>query len=201
MSSDLSNLLETELKKQAQSYIDEYQQYISGLIKTDGFAFSATLNLIKVAIPDSVNDLLERFSDTKTVTKKVHHTGGNLDKRWWKPWTWGDSHYYSYYEDVKTEKHIIKMKELFENVIEPLLPQFFSMIDDARSIADANAQGLKDFFAKEIERLDNALKEAVRKEEDSVKSQEAIKQEIEKNKTKAEWLSRFIVELNAVLEV
>jgi GTPase Era involved in 16S rRNA processing len=201
LSTDLSILFEKELKNQAQGYLDEYQQYISGLVKTEGFAFSATLNLIKVAIPDNADALLDRFSATKTVTKKVRHTGGNSNKAWYKPWTWFDDDYYDYYEDVKTEKHIIKMKELFEKSIEPQFQQFFSMIENAQSIADDNAQGLKNFFTKEIERLDNALKEAVQKEEESIKSQEAIEQEIKKNKVKAEWLDRFILELNAVLEV
>jgi GTPase Era involved in 16S rRNA processing len=201
LSSDLSNLFEKELKNQARSYLDEYQRYISGLVKNEGFAFSATLNLIKVAIPDNADALLEKFSDTKIVTKKVHHTGGNADKRWYKPWTWFDEDYYSYYEDVKTEKHIIKMKLLFDKEIEPRFQQFFSMIKDAKSITDSNARRLKDFFTKEIGRLDNALKEAVRKEEESVKSQESIERQIEANKTKAEWLKRFIEELDTVLEV
>jgi GTPase Era involved in 16S rRNA processing len=188
LSFDLSYLLEKELKNQAQSYLDEYQQYISGLIKTEGFAFSATMNLIKIAIPDNADALLEKFSDTKTVTKKVHHTGGNAGKRWYKPWTWFDDDYYSYYEDVKTEKHIIKMGLLFDKEISPRFEQFLSMIDNAQSIADADAQSLKDFFTKELERLDNALEEAIRKEEDAVKSQESIEQQIEANKSKAEWL-------------
>jgi predicted GTPase len=201
LSSDLSRLFKTELKNQAQRYIDEYQRYISGLIKTENFALSATLNLIKIAIPDNADALLEKFSGTKTVTEKVHYTGGNAGKRWYKPWTWFDEDYYDYYKDVKTEKYIIKMKSLFEKSIEPQFQQFFSMIKDAKSITDSNARNLKNFFAKEIERLDSALKEAVRKEEESVKSQESIERQIEANKSKVEWLSHFIEELNTVLEV
>jgi predicted GTPase len=201
LSSDLTNLFEKELKNQARSYLDEYQNHISGLIKTKDFAFSTTLNLIKIAIPDNAEALLEKFSDTKTTTKKVHHTGGNPDKRWYKPWTWFDEDYYSYDEDVETKKRIVKMRSLFEKSIEPRFRQFDSMIDDAKSITDSNAQNLKDFFTKEIDRLDNALKEAAQKEEESVRSQEAIEQQIAANKSKAEWLSRFIEELNTVLEV
>jgi hypothetical protein len=201
MSSDLTNLVVKELKNQAQSYLDEYQQYIFGLIKAKDFVVSATLNLIKIAVPDNVDALVEKFLGTKTVTKKVHHTGGNPNKAWWKFWTWFDEDYYSYYEDVKTEKHIIKMRSLFETSIEPQFRQFFSMIEDARSIADANTQSLKDFFTEEVERLDNALQEAIRKEEESVKSQESIERQIEANKSKAEWLKRFIEELDTVLEV
>ncbi|GHU27332.1 hypothetical protein FACS1894172_03040 [Spirochaetia bacterium] len=79
--------------------------------------------------------------------------------------------------------------------------KFFSKIKNARDAANSNTQGLKDFLAREIERLDNALKEAIKREEDSVKSQEAIEQKIEENKAKAEWLNKFIAELNTILEV
>jgi predicted GTPase len=201
LSSDLAILFERELRVQAQNYLMEYQKYISGLIKTDGYTMSAALNLINVAIPDSVDDLLDRFLETKVITKKVHHSGGNPNKRWWKPWTWFDDAYYSYDEDVKKEKRVIKMKSLFENSIEPQFRQFFSMINDARKVTDENAQGLKGFFSNEIERLDQALKETIKKEEESVKSQEAIEQKIEENKAKAEWLNAFIKELEAILEV
>jgi hypothetical protein len=201
LSSDLSNLFEKELKDQAQSYLDEYQRYISGLIKTEDFTLNTTLNLIRIVIPDNTNALLEKFSGTKTVTKKVHRTGGNPDKRWYKPWTWFDDHYHEWDENVESTKKIIKMKELFETSIEPQFQQFFSMIEDAQSIAESNAQNLKNFFTKEVERLDNALKEAVQTEEESVKSQESIERQIEENKSKAEWLNCFIRELNTVLEV
>jgi hypothetical protein len=201
LASDLSWLFEKELKNQAQTYLEEYRKYISGLVKTDGFAFSMTLNLIQVAIPDNADDLLEEFSGTKTVTKIERRHAGNINKAWYKPWTWFDEHYHEWNVEVKTEKRIIKMKELFEKSIEPKFQKFFSMIEGARSDANKNAENLKDFFTKEIEKLDNALKEAIQKEEEDVKSQEAIEQKIEENKVKAKWLDEFIVELNTVLEV
>ncbi|GHU26092.1 hypothetical protein FACS1894164_16740 [Spirochaetia bacterium] len=146
LSSELSGLLEKRLKVQAQDYLKDYKKYVSGLVKTEDFGLSATFNLIQISIPDNADDLLERFSGTKTVTKKVHHQSGNINKAWYKTWTWFDDDYYSYDEDVKTEKHIIKMKELFENSIEPQFQQFFSMIKNARDVADRNAQNLKDGY-------------------------------------------------------
>jgi predicted GTPase len=201
LSYDLATLFEKELRGQAQNYLDEYQKYVSGLIKSDGYTMSAALNLINVAIPDKVDDLIDRFSGTKNVVNKVHRSAGNPNKAWYKPWTWFDEHYHTWTEEVKSQKQIIKMKSLFENSIEPQFQQFFKMIEAARHIADENAQGLKDFFTKEIERLDNALKEVIQKEEDSVKSQEAIEQKINENKARAEWLTAFIKELETVLEV
>jgi predicted GTPase len=201
LSSDLAILFEKELRAQAQNYLMEYQEYISGLIKTDGYTMSAAWNLINVDVPDNVDDLLDKFSGTKVVTKKVRRSGGNPDKRWYKPWTWFDEDYYSRDEDVQEEKDIIKMKSLFDSSIEPQFQQFFAMIDDAREVAEKNAQGLESFFSNEIQRLDQALKETIQKEEESVKTQEAIEQKIEDNKKKAEWLNTFIKELETILEV
>jgi predicted GTPase len=201
LSSDIISLFETELKNQAQSYIEEYQRYISDLVKTEGFAFNATINLIQVSMPDNVDDLLEKFTGTKIVTKTVRRSAGNPDKAWYKPWTWFDDHYHTWNETEETEKSIIKMKEIFEKSIEPNFQKFFSMIDNARTVAEENAEGLKNFFTKEIKRLDKAVQETIQKEEESIKSQEAIDQKIKENKDKAEWLKEFIKELDRVLEV
>jgi hypothetical protein len=194
-------LFEKELKNQAQNYLEEYKQYISGLISAEGFAMNATMNLVQVDIPDNADDLLERFSGTKTVKTNRRRSSGNIDKRWWKPWTWLDEKYHTWNEEVATEKQIIKMRKLYEKWVEPQFKQFYKMIGDARSIAEKNAQGLKDFFTREIGRLDNALKEKVQEEEGSVRSKEAIEQKIRENRAKAEWLDKFILELNAILEV
>jgi predicted GTPase len=205
LSFDLSALFEKELKSQAQNYLDQYRHYISGLIETKDYTMSAALNLINVAIPDNADELLDKFSGTitETTTKKIRHSAGNPDKAWWKFWTWFDDEYHVWYEDeeVKTQKNVIKMKALFESSIEPQFQQFFQMIETARSVATENALGLKNFFASEIDRLDATLKQTILKEEESIKSQEAIEQKIKENKEKAAWLSGFITEVEAILEV
>jgi hypothetical protein len=149
--------------------------------------------------------LLDKFSGTipETTTKKVRHSAGNPNKAWWKFWTWFDDEYHEWYEDeeVKTQKNVIKMKALFESSIEPQFQQFFQMIEAARSVATENALGLKNFFASEIDRLDATLKQTILKEEESIKSQEAIEQKIKENKEKSAWLSGFITEVEAILEV
>jgi hypothetical protein len=94
------------------------------------------------------------------------------------------------------------MEAVFNNSIEPQFHKyFFPMIEDAKNIANENALGLKDFFIGEIERLDQILKETIQKEEEAVKSQEAIDLRIKENKTKAEWLNTFIKELETILEI
>jgi len=200
-SSDLSILFEKELKNQAQKYIDDYRKYISGLVKTEGFSMSATINLIQITIPDSADDLIEKFEDTKIIIKTIRRHAGNPDKAWWKFWTWFDDDYHEWDEQVKKEKRIIKMQELFSKAIRPQFKQFFDMLEKAKNIASANAKELKDFFTKEIEKLDNALTETIQKEADSIESKKVLEQRINENKSKAEWLEKFIKELEAILEV
>ncbi len=199
--SDLTSLIETELKGQAQRYLDEYQNYVSGLMQNKGFIFEAALNLIQVAIPDKSDDLVEEFLETKIVTKEVERSKGNPNKAWYKPWTWWDKEYRTWTEKVETKKQIIKMSEFFNKHIESQFLQFFAMITEAEKVAKTNAEQLNLFFVKEIERLDGILQEAVNKEKEDLKSQEAIEEKIARNKAKAEWLSNFIIELDKVLEV
>jgi hypothetical protein len=201
LASDLNRLFEKELKEQAQNYLAKYKQYISDLIKTEDYTLSATLNLINVAIPDSVDDLLSRFLGTKTVTETVRRSAGNPAKAWWKFWTWLDEKYREWDEKVQHEEKIVKMESVFEGSIEPQFQQFFSMINGAKKIAHDNAKGLHDFFANEIKRLNQVMIETVQKEEESLKSQDSIKQKIKENKAKIDWLSQFIKELEKVLEV
>ena len=201
-SSDLSSLFENELKNQAQDYIKKYKEYISGLMKTEGFLFTNdTMNLIQIAIPDNTDDLVKKFTETIKGTKDEIRTGGNPDKRWYKPWTWFDEDYYTYTVKVEIEKNVIQMKAIFEKSIEPYFEQFYDMIKEVKKVADKNAKGLMNFFTKEIDRLDNVMKETIQKEEESIKSREALNQKIQENKGKAEWLNRFIAELEAILEV
>jgi GTPase Era involved in 16S rRNA processing len=201
LSSDLAILFDRELRGQAQNYLAEYQKYISGLMKTEGYTLSAALNLIKVAIPDSVDDLIDRFSGTKEVTERVHRSEVNRNKSWWNPFTWFSPKNLEWEEESKRDVVFVKMEPFYRESINPLFLQFISMIDNARKAAKENAQGLKNFFTKEIDRLDQILKETIQKEEEDVKSQERIKQKIKENKVKAEWLSAFIAELEKVLEV
>jgi hypothetical protein len=204
LTSDLTNLMEKELKSQAESYLGEYQRYISELVKTDGtdgIELDTTLNLIQTAIPDNSDNLVEQFLGTKIESKTVLYYEGNKDKRWWKPSTWFDKKYREWEEEVTTMKQIVKMGEIFEKYIEPELKDFIQLIEDARKTAKTNAENLERYFVMKMKELDGAVKEAVKKEEDDLKSQEAIEEKIAKNKEKAEWLTRFIKELDRVLEV
>ena len=200
-SSDLSMLFERELKRQAQNYINEYRQYIEGLVKTEDFTLSATINLIQMTIPDSVDDLIEKFEGKKIINKTVKHSSGNPNKRWYKPWTWFDEHYREWTEIEKSEKSIIKMNELFSRSIRPQFNQFFTMIEKAKTVAINNSQELKEYFSNEIKNLDNALKETIQKETDSIETKKVLEQKINENKSKAEWLEKFIEELESILEV
>lgn len=205
LASDLTRVFEVELKQQAEKYLAEYQAYIAGLMEGDNFTVSAALNLIQISVPGNVDSLLTQFVGEKTAygTRTVTKTRENTNKKWYKPWTWGQSKLIDYEveETYEYKVKVIKMGELFEESIQPHSDQFQQTIAEAKGIADQNADDLKIFFQQEIGKLDNALKETINRQQEELKSQEALEKKIEENKAKVAWLERFIQDLNSVLDI
>jgi hypothetical protein len=200
----MEQMFDFELRQQAEKYLAEYQAYIAGS-EGGSFTISAALNLIQMSVPENVDSLLTKFAGEKTEyeTHTVTKSKKNENKKIYKPWTWFQPKYIEYEEEETTSYTIkvIKMGKLFENSIQPYSNEFRQTIAKAKDVAVNNAKGLKEFFEREMGKLDNIVKESIARQQECLESEETLKQNIKENESKAAWLDGFIKELNSVLDI
>jgi GTPase Era involved in 16S rRNA processing len=198
--SDLERLLKENLLSQAKSYLDEYREYIKGLMRDDkGYIIRDAFNLLQIAIPDNPEKLVKEFSETKTWSTKEKDTdfwGGA--KRFlgeiFKKEDWG-------YHTERHEKTTVNMDKLFIEHILPIQSEFFNTIKYAKKEAGKETQGLLEYFESHINELDDLIKGKMSEQEKLLEDQGKLEDAIRLNQSKMDWLEYFKSELYKVLEV
>lgn len=195
---ELEDIINKTIKESAETNIKEYKKYIASMVSELNIGEFETK---EVSIGDmfidglkNTNDILGDFIETKKVkvgTKTVK------DSTWWKPWTWGRTRE----ENVYESKELVNLDEFYQEALEIINTDFDKSVKAAIVEAKRLSNEFKDYFIKEIDKLEELLKKKV----DNLKEITSSKKEAEKYKEENEknhiWLEDFIKRLNKVLEI
>lgn len=195
---DIQNALNNVLKNQAQEAVEEYKKYLAELIGSVSYEIPPAAILGDTATI-SVASTLDEYSHIEDV-KVGSHQEVNSNKKWYKPWTWFQDKYYTV--DDYEEQEFINFEEYLEGKI---LPTIQESVEYTRNAAFSWAKGeekqFKEFFKKQLEKLDEAIARKLSEQKKSLESKESFEKMIEENERNLSWIDSFKKELDSLLAV
>ena len=196
----LDNILNEQLKTQAQDILNEYKERLKTLTEDLNVRDSFNLNVFAM-IEDKIDDLnnKEDFIKNLEVVKKDVVVGEKKvsDSTWWKPWTWGDYHMENIYE----KRDFYDVKELAIKFFAPFEKNLRIKQNEAMGFAEQQSEQIKNKFKKEFERLDEIIKDKLNQLEACATNKQDIDKRIKILEDNNNWLIKMKKEVNGILEI
>ena len=196
----LDNILNEQLKTQAQDILNEYKERLKTLTEDLNVRDSFNLNVFAM-IEDKIDDLnnKEDFIKNLEVVKKDVVVGEKKvsDSTWWKPWTWGDYHMENIYE----KRDFYDVKELATKFFAPFEENLRIKQNEAMGFAEQQSEQIKNKFKKEFERLDEIIKDKLNQLEACATNKQDIDKRIKILEDNNNWLIKMKKEVNSILEI
>ena len=184
LKAQISSLLETGIKEQAEKYVQEYQKYVESLVGDVSFEMSFIISSYK----------------TKKFEKVGSHSEEVSDSSWWNPFSWGRTKTirvddYDYVDRVDLET--IKNNEILPNIEE------FVSNNRTAALKEALRQEMefKQFFLDEFDKLESKIKEKVKEQDEIMKDKKKFEDELAENEKKLAWISEIKNKLENILSI
>lgn len=198
----LDQLIEEKLVQTGKGLLADYKKRLERLndnslgiadIKLDKFVGG---NLGNLGNFDSVN--IRNFVATKQVADGEEWIK-NTNKKWWKPWTWGEEsgYYRTKYKDVE----YIKGYELAQHYLTPIEASLYEQAKAAEKYAEVQSERIAEIFKNEFECLDNVIKDKLHDLKCCAANKDKAEQSIKDSEFKLKWLDKIIEEVNSILEI
>lgn len=195
---DIQNVLDNVLKTQAQEAVEEYKKYLAELIGSVSYEIPPAAILGDTATI-SVSSTLSEYSYKEKVQVGSHQEI-NTNKKWYKPWTWFQDKYYTI--DDYEEQEFVDFEKYLDCEIFPKIEESVGSTRDAAfSWAKDEERKFKEFFKKQLEKLDEAIAKKLSEQKKSLENKESFEKMIEENKKNLSWIESFKKELDSLLAV
>jgi GTPase Era involved in 16S rRNA processing len=196
---DLDNVISRTLRKNAESYLNEYKQYVENIVdfKINSIQLRDWDRVLTTDTPD-IEELLHDFSfSQKEVvgTKMVK----NNKRKFWKPWTLFQPKEIK--ENIYGNVEYVDMEEVRDQFLIPIMASINENIQDAIEFTEDELTRLQSFFLSEIKRLDEVMKIRVQNFKELAANSEVLEQQLEEQRQQKQWLNEFTMKLNNILEL
>ena len=187
---DLNRIIEDSIFDQGEKIIEEYRMSIKELnedLEIDGFSFEKINGINKVNLKD-VDKLIKRFSETEDIYETEIRK--NEQKKWYKPWTWGQDDYIEV--EVKVgEKKYINVSKVIQESLGKIRNGFTSNIEYSKEETQRRIDMLKEYFNGEISKLDEVMKNIINDLELKTRDFAEVKSRVNKNKEICNWIDNI----------
>lgn len=196
LKAQISSLLETGIKEEAEKYVQEYQKYIESLVGDVSFEMSFASAVLGDLSEISTNDIISNY---KYASREVVGSHYESQREWYKPWTWFRSdklvHDFDYVDRVDLET--IKNNEIIPNIEE------FVSNNRALALKEALRQEMefKQFFLDEFDKLESKIKEKVKEQDKIMKDKKNFEDKLAENEKKLAWISEIKNKLENILSI
>ena len=188
----------TQHLEEVAELFEEYKKYLSELIGSVSYEIPPAAVLGDTA-SISVASTLNAYSHTENV-KVGSHQEVNTDKKWYKPWTWFQDKYYTV-DDYEEREFVDFTEYLEEEILPPIEDSVESTRTAAFSWASNEEKKFKDFFKKQLEKLDDAIAQKLSEQKKSLETKDTFEKMIEENKKNLAWLNSFKQDLDSLLAI
>lgn len=200
---ELENIIEDVINQGGQEIIEDYRTHVHSLIfngdlKTNSFSGGGNIDFLEESIPDA-QQLIDQYKYTEQVDTGEREQVRNYNHKWWD--------FLELFEPrtitrkIFTNVEMVDADKVYGEYIDPIIAGFFKNLDNARKTAQKEAEKFKNFFLKELDALEDALKKKVEEDEKLTRDQECIEKRIREDKEKVAWLDAFMKRLDAILEI
>ncbi|TXK82562.1 dynamin family protein [Paenibacillus sp. N3.4] len=200
---DLEKLVDEIIVDNATQLIKEYEHYIQSLIEdeaihTGRFQTDQSITYLAGTVPDA-KELIKKYEfseEIKTGEKEVDNPKkkGFFGKlKFWQPG--------KITRNVYESRDFVDQEILYTEFVRPITGDFNEILEEAKVKTQEEAEKFKNFFLKELDKLDMTLKKKVLELQELSGNQQLLEQKISENHYKKVWLDDFSDKLNQILDV
>ncbi len=201
---ELDTLIKEQLMTTGERLVAEYRDKLNKLgsditLSSSAFNFKP-LELMAGELDDKVLSKaaiksLEREEQVKTGEEWVENT----NKKWWKPWTWGEEK--GYWRTTYKTRHFICIGELANTYFEPVQKAMRENAKEAKNFAKEQSQNISIYFKGVFAKLDQQLQGMMDNLEKLATDKEITEEELKRILRKKEWIKDIEAEIKTILEI
>lgn len=195
---DIEHVLNDCFKQQAEQYVNEFKKYLNQLIRENTSYPSPAAVLGDIATISGQSSL-----DAYTQTEYERVLSG---------WHWEKNSrrwFFEFWEPKRIKvtdyKTLTKTSVNFEEFKNELFDKYQSFIRDTRLSAEKAANNeipkLKDFFKKELDKIEDNVKSKIHDKRKLLKDQYALEKELDKNINNLHWIDELKEQLGSLLKI
>lgn len=197
---ELENMINDVVYQEGMEIISDYRLHMRKLLSGGG------LQTGEYATDCGIDFLMEDLPDAQQLIDQYRYTEEgevewvkNPDKHWWNPFTWFAPRFLK--QKISDDKEMVDAEAVYAEYIDPILDSFNRNLDSAREAAQKEANRFKRYFLKELDKLEDVLKQKVEENEKLTRNQQSLNEKIRRDKEKIEWLNHFIDRLDEILAI
>ncbi len=194
---DLDNTMDKVVKSKAEEYIEKYKKQVEGLIQTNNKFSTKEMNYLACSIPDA-DKLIDSYKYTQR-EKVGEETYRNPDKKWYNPFSWFEPKYLT--RNIYEDRTYIDGEKLSESIIDPYIKSLEANLEKFESAIDIETKNLKEFFKREIDKLEKVLENKVKELEKLVEESDVVTIDIENKNKEKDWLLEISNRLETILDI
>lgn len=196
----LEDVITEHVYKSAKKLLEEYQSKLSALTQDIAVGTVAIdpFDLMAGDISIDTDTLVRELTATKSV-KVGEEWVKNTNKRWWKPWTWGQAS--GYYRSVYEDKEYVDGTSLAQKFFAPVQKALYSNSNSAVAYAKQQSENTKKAFSLKFEELDAVLKEKLRELEQCATDKKNVESRITESQARLAWLKDIQAKTKAILDI
>ena len=194
----LERAINISVIEEGEKLLVEYEDYLGDLkdeLNVGGFTFEK-VSIVKDIKINNIDDLINKNSKTEDVyeTKII-----KAKKSFWNPFSWFKED--EIVEEKVGEETYVNVGNVVSVSMGEIKLGITKNINSAREEAKKEVRKLMNHFKKELDKLDELIKEIVEDIESKTKTEEIIKQRVEENKKAKIWLEDIINQLNNIMQI
>ena len=196
----LDDILNKQLKKQAQDILNEYKQRLESLTEELNINDNFSLNVFSM-IEDKIDGLNNKddFINSLDVIERDVVVGERKvsDSTWWKPWTWGNYHM----EDVYEKRSYYDLGKLTFKFFSPFQVKLNNDKKEAKTFVEGQSNLIKSKFKLEFDKLDKIISEKLEQLKMYAIDKEDIEHKIVALENDVNWLENISKRVNSILDI
>jgi len=203
---ELESIINDVIVENAQSIMKEYTVHIHDLIQSgvvnnqeyDASGNKVGVGFLEMTIPDA-QEIIDNYKYDEEYDTGETEWVENTNKRWYKPWTWFEER--GHYRHIYANREMVDYSTVENEYLTPIISSFNENLESAQNTAVEEAKKFKQFFLRQLDDLEKALKKKVEENEKLTQNKSSIEATIQAEKEKVTWLENFLSRLDAVLEI
>lgn len=203
---ELESIINDVIVENANSIMKEYAEHIheliqSGIVNNQQYNSSNEglgVDFLEMDIPNA-QEIINSYKYDERYDTGEEEWVENTNKKWYKPWTWFEES--GHYRTIYANREMVDYSTVENEYLTPVIRSFNENLESAQNTAQEEAKQFKQFFLKQLDDLQAALRKKVEENEKLTQNQSNIDAEIEAEREKVAWLENFLMRLDKILEI
>lgn len=197
----MEDLINNGLTANCDSIIDSYRKQLHDIgmsVGADRLIDPSKLMLGDIKPEEITRDALRSIQTTES--RKVGEKWvENTNKKWWKPWTWGEEK--GYWKEIYQDVQVVPLDKLVNTYFTPMEQALNENCDNARRFIEEQATNVANYVNGIIQKLDAQLSQKL----NELRSYQVDHENLERQKAKIEanidWLNNIKTEVRDILSI